>query len=191
MAQTDRPPPADDRARSVECLTLAIAYEAGYEPLEGQQAIAEVVLNRVRSPSFPKSVCNVVFAGSTRRTGCQFTFTCDGSLGRRLPRRILDAARSTAEQALSGGLPSLVAGATNYHADYIYPYWAPGLVRVGKIGTHMFYRRTGAALPDNASLPAGASGPRAMIPSSTPPPAFAPWGLTMAANPVQREEARP
>jgi spore germination cell wall hydrolase CwlJ-like protein len=71
-----------DRARSIECLTAAIYYEAATEPLDGQRAVAQVVLNRVRHPAYPSTVCGVVFEGARRITGCQFTFTCDGSLRR-------------------------------------------------------------------------------------------------------------
>ncbi|HEX6073589.1 MAG TPA: cell wall hydrolase, partial [Sphingomicrobium sp.] len=70
------------RARALECLTSAIYYEAGSQDSDGERAVAQVVLNRVRHPAFPASVCGVVYEGSTRPTGCQFTFTCDGSLYR-------------------------------------------------------------------------------------------------------------
>jgi hypothetical protein len=69
-----------DIAASLQCLTAAVYYEARSEGQEGQRAVAQVVLNRVRHPAFPKSVCGVVYQGSQRRTGCQFSFTCDGSL---------------------------------------------------------------------------------------------------------------
>jgi hypothetical protein len=179
-AQALAPPPAEDRSRAVECLTLAVAYEAGYEVPEGQQAVAEVVLNRTRNPAFPKSVCDVVFAGSTRKTGCQFSFTCDGSLRRRMPERILAQARSVAEQALDGKLPPLVNDATHYHADYVYPYWAPGLARITKIGTHIFYRRASPGAPVGAQW---AASPTTPAPGGAPSrPAFAPWGLLLPAG---------
>ena len=137
------PANGQDRARAVQCLSTAIAYEAAYEPVEGQQAVAEVVLNRTRHPAYPKSVCGVVFAGSQRRTGCQFSFTCDGSLARRLPEKVMASARAIAASALDGGNPARVAGATHYHADYVSPYWAPSLTRITKIGAHIFYRGAG------------------------------------------------
>jgi len=71
-----------DRLRSIDCLADAIYYEAGNEPVEGQRAVAQVVLNRVRHPAYPNSVCGVVYQGAARRTGCQFSFVCDGSLAR-------------------------------------------------------------------------------------------------------------
>ncbi len=175
----DAPLVVEEPTQAIECLTLAVAYEAGYESLEGQQAVAEVVLNRVRDPRFPKTVCGVVFAGSNRRTGCQFTFTCDGSLlKRRLPALVLESARRVAEDSLAGRTPLRAPGATHYHADYVYPYWAPGLVRVTKIGAHIFYHPHGSEV-------AGVRGTRtefrsAVSPVASPatqPPSFTPWGL--------------
>ncbi|WCM28038.1 cell wall hydrolase [Sphingomonas sp. QA11] len=176
----------------MECLALTIAYEAGYESKEGQQAVAEVVLNRLRSPSFPKTICDVVFAGSTKRTGCQFTFTCDGSLHRKLPERVMSTARAVAEDAIDGRMPSRVPRATHYHADYVSPYWAPRLVRVTKIGAHIFYRSTGesetgslGAFPIadlSGSVGAVANSARGQANPETTPPVFAPWGLAPPAT---------
>jgi len=185
----------DDHARAVECLALAITYEAGHEPIEGQRAVAEVILNRLRSPAYPKTVCGVVFAGGVagRRTGCQFTFTCDGSLNRRLPPEMMARSRAIAESVLSGTLAPVVPGATHYHAAYVSPYWAPSLVKLVRIGLHIFYRAPGGvpgfAAP-GASVPAGEipdglmtalqGAPRAATGPATPPAkpqVFAPWGL--------------
>lgn len=196
QAQERIPVPVEDHERALECLTLAVAYEAGYEPVEGQQAVAEVVLNRVRNPVFPKTVCDVVFAGSTRRTGCQFTFTCDGSLYRRLPERVLSAARVVAEDALAGRAPSRVPGATNYHADYVRPYWAGSLTMLTKIGAHIFYQPPGGNsnyLPGGVPLSSVANGDelgrssRAQPDKISAPQVFAPWGLA----PVSDRSIRP
>lgn len=188
----------EDRTRAIRCLTAAIAYEAANEPVEGQQAVAEVILNRLRSPIYPKTVCGVVFAGSERRTGCQFSFTCDGSLRHRFGARVLAATGAVATAAIDGLNPGRVSGATFYHADYVKPYWAPSLVRVAKIGAHIFYRARGgasdalpgavvpvgepmiAALPH---VPAGGAMVTADPVVATPVVApveskvFAPWGL--------------
>lgn len=163
--------PAPD-ATDLDCLATAIAYEAGFEPVEGRRAVAEVVLNRVRTPGFPKTVCGVVFQGATRQTGCQFSFTCDGALRRRLPARVQAEARAIAEQALAGSEAALVPGATHYHASYVSPRWAPALLRITQIGAHIFYRplRTGAPTATRAA--AAAPG----MPPARPEP-FAPWGL--------------
>ncbi len=130
-----------EREEAVECLGEAIYYEAGFEPLEGQEAVAQVVLNRVRSPAYPGSVCGVVYQGSERRTGCQFSFTCDGSLKRRPPEaEQLEAARTVARRVIAGLVVPEVGSATHYHTDYVHPYWAPTLKKIGVVGRHIFYR---------------------------------------------------
>jgi spore germination cell wall hydrolase CwlJ-like protein len=134
---------AADRARAVQCLSQAVYYEAAREPLAGQQAVAQVVLNRVRHPAYPKSVCGVVYQGAANTTGCQFTFTCDGSL-RWKPQPLLWArAEDVARRALAGYVDAQVGSATHYHAVYVSPYWAPTLVRMTQVGQHIFYRWTG------------------------------------------------
>jgi len=136
---------ADDRARAEECLTQAIYYEAAVEPVAGMQAVAQTVLNRLRHPGYPKSVCGVVYEGSQRATGCQFSFTCDGSLAR-VPNPVLwERARGVARRALGGFVMPAVGTATHYHADYVAPYWAPTLYKITQIGRHIFYRWTGPA----------------------------------------------
>jgi hypothetical protein len=131
---------ATSYARALECLTMAIYYEAANEPAQGQQAVAQVVLNRVRHPAFVPSVCGVVFHGSTRATGCQFSFTCDGSLYRRPVDAIWLNARQIAAQALGGAVFKPVGYATHYHADYVVPYWATSLAKNAIVGRHIFYR---------------------------------------------------
>lgn len=131
------------RARALECLTSAIYYEAAQEPTDGQRAVAQVVLNRVRHPAFPNSVCGVVYEGSTRSTGCQFTFTCDGSMARAPVPELWERARKVAEAALSGSVYAPAGLATHYHADYVVPYWASSLVKTAVEGAHIFYRWAG------------------------------------------------
>ncbi len=156
---------------ALDCLAKAIAYEAGNEPLAGRQAVAQVILNRVRHRAYPKTVCGVVFQGSERRTGCQFTFTCDGSLHRALSRRTWEAALAVAEQALVGRLPQTVGAATHYHATYVAPRWAPALDRVAVIGAHIFYQFPHARRDSAAPPP----------PPPASPDSFSPWGLSLAA----------
>ncbi|HET6941383.1 MAG TPA: cell wall hydrolase [Sphingomicrobium sp.] len=134
---------AASRARALECLTSAVYYEAGQESTDGQRAVAQVVLNRVRHPAFPSNVCGVVYEGSTRPTGCQFTFTCDGSLMRGAELGAWNRARAVAEAALSGYVYRPVGNATHYHADYVVPYWAPTLTKSAVVGAHIFYRWAG------------------------------------------------
>ncbi len=134
-----------DNSRALQCLTSAVYYEAGLEPDAGQRAVAQVVLNRVRHPSYPRTVCGVVFQGSERSTGCQFSYTCDGSL-RRVPSRYhWNRAKKVAALALSGKIASPVGTATHYHTTEIYPYWAPSLRFLGTIGAHRFYSWKGSA----------------------------------------------
>ena len=135
-----------EHEQAVECLADAVYYEAGFEPLPGQRAVAQVVVNRVRDPNFPKSVCGVVFQGFKRKTGCQFSFVCDGSMKRRPPHAEQEAfARVVAEQALGGHVEKEVGTATHYHTDYVSPSWAPTLVEITQIGQHIFYRWPGKA----------------------------------------------
>jgi spore germination cell wall hydrolase CwlJ-like protein len=134
---------ATARERALECLTQAIYYEAGSESADGQRAVAQVVLNRVRHPAFPASVCGVVYQGSTQPPGCQFTFTCDGSLNRAPDRAHSEQARRIAEAALNGAVFAPVGMATNYHANYVVPVWAPTLLKNAVVGAHYFYRLKG------------------------------------------------
>lgn len=133
----------EDRARAVQCLAQAVYYEAAREPEIGQEAVAQVVLNRMRHPAYPKSVCGVVYQGSARATGCQFTFTCDGSLRYAPQAALWSRARMVAERALNGYVDKTVGSATHYHARYVAPYWAPTLVKMTQVGQHIFYRWTG------------------------------------------------
>jgi spore germination cell wall hydrolase CwlJ-like protein len=131
------------RAQALECLTSAVYYEAGQESDEGQRAVAQVILNRVRHPAYPSSVCGVVFQGSTRTTGCQFTFTCDGSMTRAPMASAWNRARQVAIAALAGSVYAPVGLATHYHANYVIPYWASSLVKTRIEGAHLFYRWAG------------------------------------------------
>jgi hypothetical protein len=134
-----------ERQQAVRCLTNAIYYEAALEPVEGRRAVAQVVLNRVRDPHFPNSICQVVYQGWERFTGCQFSFTCDGALVRAPVAVLWDEDRKIAEAALNGYVTAAVGTATHYHADYVAPYWAPELVKISQIGRHIFYRWPGAS----------------------------------------------
>ncbi len=117
------------RTQALNCLASAVYYEAGNQDTDGERAVAQVVLNRVRHPAFPNSVCAVVYEGSTRPTGCQFTFTCDGSLGRQPDADGWRRAWKVAEDALSGAVYAPVGWATHYHADYVLPTWASSFWR--------------------------------------------------------------
>ena len=163
-------------ARGLDCLTAAVHYEAANEPAAGQAAVAQVVLNRVRHPAYPNTVCGVVFQGSERTTGCQFTFTCDGSLARPPSPEAWARARAVASAALNGLVVPDVGMATHYHADYVAPIWAGNLVKLGQIGVHIFYRWPGAwGLP--AAFRVSHPGTEPLLPDMAPI-------LTLAAIPA-------
>jgi N-acetylmuramoyl-L-alanine amidase len=130
------------------CLALAVYYEARSEPLSGQVAVAEVVLNRVASPKYPDDTCEVVTQGGTARHRCQFSYYCDGKPetpnNRRAWRRSVAIAKLTSNGVISG----TVKDATHYHAIYAHPYWREHFRRVAMIGRHIFY---GPEQPTNDS----------------------------------------
>ena len=132
-----------DANRAELCLTQAVYYEAGFEPAAGRRAVAQVVLNRVRHPAYPKSICGVVYQRSASNI-CQFTFVCDGALYRAPARAAWEQARAVARAALAGYVEASVGQATHYHANYVSPYWAPTLAKVAQLGQHIFYRWPGA-----------------------------------------------
>jgi hypothetical protein len=134
-----------DRDRAVGCLAQAIYYEAGGDTLDDQRAVAQVVLNRLRHPLFPKTVCGVVFQGAQLRTGCQFTFTCDGSINRVPEAGAWARSRAIAAEALNGAVFAPVGYATHFHAPWVAPYWAPTLEKIVQVGGHLFYRWPGVA----------------------------------------------
>ena len=135
---------AQDQSRALQCLTTAIYYEAASEPDAGQRAVAQVVLNRVAHPTWPNSVCGVVFQGS-ERPGCQFSFACDGAMARAPVRMWWDRARRVAERALGGEVYAPVGLATYYHTGAVNPLWAARQTFIGAIGAHLFYRPPGGA----------------------------------------------
>ncbi|ACT58820.1 cell wall hydrolase [Hirschia baltica] len=123
------------------CLAEAIYYEARSEELGGQLAVAEVVENRVASDRYPDTVCDVVYQGHTRVTGCQFSFTCDGSLRRKPRGEAWDRSIEVAAFVMMGLSDKTMTGnATHYHTDYVTPYWRSSLIHTETIGTHIFYR---------------------------------------------------
>lgn len=133
-----------DQLRSLDCLAQAVYYEARSETEDGQRAVAQVVLNRMRHPGYPASVCGVVYQGPMRAGGgCQFTFTCDGSLTVKAAGPSWDRARRIAAEALSGHVMTAVGHATHYHTTAVFPFWAPSLVKSALIGSHIFYRFPG------------------------------------------------
>lgn len=129
-------------ARATDCLAAAAYYEAGDDAI-GARAVVQVVLNRLRHPAFPKTVCGVVFQGAERTTGCQFTFTCDGALRRSPSPAAWTRARDIATKALRGAVYKPVGWATHYHTDWVVPYWSSSLDKIAEVHTHLFFRWTG------------------------------------------------
>lgn len=137
-----------DQSRDLECLTQAVYYEARGEGRDGMKAVAQVVLNRARHPAFPNTVCGVVFQGANRKTGCQFSFTCNGAMRGAVNRASWDRARDVAAKALSGQVYAAVGNATHFHTTGVAPSWRNSLIRVNQVGDHLFYRfggRSGAS----------------------------------------------
>ena len=134
---------ATDRGRALQCLASAVYYEAASESDDGQRAVAQVVLNRVMHPAFPDTVCGVVYQGSERATGCQFSFACDGAMARLPSRKGWDKALRIAGQALAGYVFAPVGLATHYHTYAVTPAWNRQLVMTDAIGAHFFHRWAG------------------------------------------------
>jgi spore germination cell wall hydrolase CwlJ-like protein len=184
---------APERQKAVGCMTAAIYYEGALEPREGQEAVAQVVINRLRHAGFPKSVCGVVFQGS-EQPGCQFSFACDGSMAREPVAWAWNNAKQVAERALSGHVMADVGAATHYHTDWIIAPWTPTLIKVGRFGSQIFFRPTGpegepaaflgrylggeakASRLDLIGKPAAAQTP-ALIAASTPGSVAAPMSI--------------
>lgn len=133
---------ASNREKAVDCLAAAMWYEAGNDDI-GQRSVGQVVLNRVRHPAFPNSVCGVVFQGSERPTGCQFTFTCDGAMRRTPSAAAWTQTRARALAALGGDVYAPVGLATHYHTDWVHPVWSAKLDKIARVHTHLFFRWTG------------------------------------------------
>jgi spore germination cell wall hydrolase CwlJ-like protein len=129
--------------RALECLTQAVYYEAAGDSRDDERAVAQVVLNRVRHPGFPSTICGVIYEGAPS-PGCQFTFTCDGSLARIPVPAIWRQAQQIAIEELRGKVFAPVGHATHYHADYVLPYWADSLDKSVEIGRQIFYRLKGS-----------------------------------------------
>jgi spore germination cell wall hydrolase CwlJ-like protein len=141
-------PGALEGSRELDCLTQAVYYEARGETPSGQAAVAQVVLNRARITAFPKTVCGVVFQRATLH-GCQFSFACDGSTLREREPRAWRRAQTVASRALDGFVMTEVGAATHFHTLDVAPMWGSRLLRVARVGMHVFYRFGGrAGLPD-------------------------------------------
>lgn len=128
-----------DETRELQCLTEAVYYEARGETAAGQAAVAQVVLNRTRHPAYPKSICGVVFQGSSA-AGCQFSFACNGSIHRRVEPWAWRRAEKVAARAMDGYVMPEVGQATHFHVAGLSPDWQTSLLKVAQVGAHVFYR---------------------------------------------------
>ncbi|HEX3406377.1 MAG TPA: cell wall hydrolase [Caulobacteraceae bacterium] len=129
-----RPSPGDD----LSCLTQAVYYEARSQSVEGQEGVAQVVMNRTRAPGYASSVCGVVYQRTPRT--CQFSFVCDGSMERLIEPGAWRRAQDVAAKSLGGFVFDPLKEATHYHADYVTPDWSFTHERLIQIGAHIFYR---------------------------------------------------
>jgi spore germination cell wall hydrolase CwlJ-like protein len=130
--------------REQQCLAAGVYFEARGEPVKGQAAVAQVILNRVRNPAYPVSVCGVVYQNEKWRNGCQFSFACDGVRERVADKQAWTIAEDVASAVTAGRiwLPD-VGSSTHYHATYVHPRWARAMEKMKKIGDHIFYRTYG------------------------------------------------
>jgi spore germination cell wall hydrolase CwlJ-like protein len=135
---------AQRRVRQAEenCLARAVYFEARSESALGQMAVAKVILNRVKAPNYPKSICGVVYQGSQRRNSCQFSFACDGQPDDVKQPAAWMQAKNVAQRAIQGdkNIAAQLNGALFYHADYVQPKWARSMRKVMKVGRHVFYK---------------------------------------------------
>ena len=141
-----------DGARDLDCLTQAVYFEARGETPRGQAAVAQVVMNRLANPNFPKTVCGVVFQGAATH-GCQFSFACDGAMRHGREAEAWDRARRIAERALSGVVLADVGAATHFHTLDVQPGWGPQMLRVAQVGLHVFYRPNPHMLASASATP--------------------------------------
>jgi spore germination cell wall hydrolase CwlJ-like protein len=133
--------PAAQGGKEWRCLAEALYFEARGETIEGQFAVAEVILNRVESGKFPDTICGVVNQGSGNgRYRCQFTYTCDGKLEIISEKKAWESVGKVAMLAIEGDVPDLTHGATFYHTTYVSPSWSRKFARTITIGEHHFYR---------------------------------------------------
>jgi spore germination cell wall hydrolase CwlJ-like protein len=124
-----------------QCLAAGIYFESRGESVRGQAAVAQVILNRVRNPEYPRTICGVVYQNKNKRNACQFYFACDKKRDRINNKKLWDMAQHVAKETTAGRIwLSGVGSSTHYHANYVLPKWARHMKKVGKIGLHIFYR---------------------------------------------------
>ena len=123
-----------------KCLAEALYFEARGEPVEGQFAVAEVILNRVKSEEFPDSICGVINQGTGRKHACQFSYTCDGKFERIANIAVYNQLVVIARAMIDNSMRQLSGGATYYHNTSVQPSWARRFEHTATIGIHKFYK---------------------------------------------------
>jgi len=136
-----RAQPVASGGREWECLAEALYFEARGETVKGQFAVAEVILNRVKSTAFPNTICNVINQGTGRKFACQFTYTCDGKAETIHEPRAYEMVGKVARLAMDGGAGNLTRGALYYHTTAVSPRWSRVFEHTTTIGVHKFYRK--------------------------------------------------
>ncbi|XDB00217.1 cell wall hydrolase [Sulfitobacter sp. LCG007] len=132
--------PEPEGGPEMRCLAEALYFEARGESVKGQFAVAEVIMNRVKSERYPGSVCGVITQGTGKKYQCQFTYTCDGLKETIREPRAFERATKIARLVLDGALPRLTGGATHYHTRKVNPRWSRVFTKTAAIGDHIFYR---------------------------------------------------
>ncbi len=130
-----------DASSELACLTEAVYFEARGESINGQIAVAEVIINRADSPIFPNTICGVIKQGAQNLNRCQFSYKCDGQPEYMTERKAMKRAADVAILMMKGERRAISGNATHYHADYVDPYWASKLQKTATVGTHIFYKR--------------------------------------------------
>ena len=133
--------PVPKSGKQMSCLAEALYFEARGEPITGQLAVGEVILNRVEDSRYPSSICKVINQGTGRRFACQFTYTCDGKLETVHERKAYEMALKLAKILITTHDRKLTKGSTHYHSNYVNPKWSKKFERVAKYGRHIFYRQ--------------------------------------------------
>ena len=133
--------PVPKSNKQMSCLAEALYFEARGEPIQGQLAVGEVILNRVKDTRYPSSICKVINQGTGRRFACQFTYTCDGKLETVSERKPYEIALKIAKILMTTHDGKLTRGSTHYHSNYVNPKWSKKFERVAKFGRHIFYRQ--------------------------------------------------
>jgi Cell Wall Hydrolase len=183
------------RARAEKCVADAVYFEARGEPLRGQMAVAQVVMNRVFSGRYPNDVCGVVYQNANRHLACQFTFACEGKDLTRIDEPDLwEQAKRIAKDVLDGRIWLTEVGhATHYHAYWVHPSWVNEMAKLYKLGVHTFYRPR--AWGDGSDAPIWSNVPVSQKPEAANGPTAGAKhpvaaGVPEAAASPQREAAK-